>query len=96
MALHPGAVFVFIGLDPNTGFLNGTINLDDWGFIKTSGTLETNVKGVFAAGDVRAGSTRQVVSAAGEGATEALMVRQYLEATEGSRGYKGDSWWEPL
>jgi len=89
--LHPGAVFIFIGLDPNTGFLKGTINLDDWGFIITSGTLETNVKGIFAAGDVRAGSTKQVVSAAGEGATAALMVRQYLEATEGSRGYKGDS-----
>ena len=91
MELHPGAVFVFIGLDPNTGFLKGTINLDGWGFIKTSGTFETNVKGIFAAGDVRAGSTKQVVSAAGEGATAALMVRQYLEATEGSRGYKGDS-----
>ena len=88
---HPGAVFVFIGLDPNTGFLKGTINLDDGGFIKTSGPLERNVKGVFAAGDVRAGSTKQVVSAAGEGAAAALMARQYLEATEGSRGYKGDS-----
>ena len=88
--LYPGAVFVFIGLDPNTAFLKGAINLDEWGFIKTSTTLETNVKGVFAAGDVRAGSTKQVVSAAGEGATAALMVRQYLEATEGNRGYKGD------
>ena len=76
MELHPGAVFAFVGLDPNTGFLNGTINLVDWRFIKTIGTHETNVKGVFAAGDVRASSTRQVVSAAGEGATEAHMVRK--------------------
>ncbi len=46
--------------------------------------------GVFAAGDVRAGSTKQVAAAVGEGATAALMIRQYLEKTEGSRGYKGD------
>ena len=88
--LTPAAVFVFIGLDPNTDFLRGVIDLDQWGAIKTSLTLETNLEGVFAAGDVRAGSTKQVASAVGEGATAALMIRQYLEKTEGSRGYKGD------
>ena len=88
--LRPGAVFVFIGLDPNTEFLGGVIDLDQWGAIKTSATLETNLEGVFAAGDVRSGSTKQVASAVGEGATAALMIRRYLEKTEGSRGYKGD------
>ena len=88
--LKPGAVFIFIGLDPNTGFLDGVVDLDQWRFIKTSETLETNLEGVFAAGDVRAGSTKQVTSAVGEGTTAALMIRQYLEKTEGSRGYKGD------
>ena len=88
--LRPGAVFIFIGLDPYTEFLRGTVELDQWGFIKTSATLETNILGVFAAGDVRAGSTKQVASAVGEGATAALMIRQYLEKTEGSRGYRGD------
>ena len=88
--LKPGAVFVFIGLDPNVDFVRGVVDLDRWGFIKTSATLETNIEGVFAAGDVRAGSTKQVASAVGEGATAALMIRQYLEKTEGSRGYKGD------
>ena len=88
--LRPAAVFVFIGLDPNTEFLRGVVDLDQWGAIKTSATLETNLEGVFAAGDVRAGSTKQVASAVGEGATAALMIRQYLEKTEGSRGYKGD------
>ena len=83
-------MFVFIGLDPNTDFLRGVVDLDQWGAIKTSATLETNLKGVFAAGDVRAGSTKQVASAVGEGATAALMIRQYLEKTEGSRGYQGD------
>jgi thioredoxin reductase (NADPH) len=41
--------------------------------------LETSLPGVFAAGDVRAGSTKQVVSAAGEGATAALLIREYLQ-----------------
>ncbi len=88
--LTPGAVFVFIGLDPNVDFLRGTVDLDQWGFIKTGMNLETSIAGVFAAGDVRAGSTKQVASAVGEGATAALMIRQYREKTEGSRGYKGD------
>ena len=84
------AVFVFIGLDPNTEFVRSVIELDQWGFVKTSDTLETSMKGVFAAGDARAGSTKQVAAAVGEGATAALMIRQYLEKTEGSRGYRGD------
>ena len=88
--LRPGAVFIFIGLDPNTGFLRDIVDLDQWGFIKTGGTLETNIEGIFAAGDARTGSTKQVASAVGEGATVALMIRHCLEKTEGSRGYRGD------
>ena len=88
--LSPGAVFIFIGLDPNTSFLQGVVDLDQWGFISTGPTLETSIPGVYAAGDVRAGSTKQVASAVGEGATAALMIRQYLEKTDGSRGYRGD------
>ncbi len=87
--LKPGAVFVFIGMDPNTAFLKGVVDLDPRAFITTSQTMETSVEGVFAAGDVRAGSTKQVASAVGEGATVALMIRQYLEKTQGSRGYSG-------
>jgi len=77
--LHPDGVFVFIGLLPNTGFLQDTLDLDRWGFIETSNSLETSVKGSFAAGDARQGSTKQVASATGEGATAALMIRQHLE-----------------
>ena len=88
--LRPGAAFVFVGLDPNTEFLQGVVDLDQWKFIVTSGTLETSIAGVFAAGDARAGSTKQVTSATGEGTTAALMIRQYLEKTDGSRGYRGD------
>src|SRR5207244_5627864 len=50
-------VFVFVGLNPNTGFLkNAPIQLDQFGFIKTDGRLETTMKGVYAAGDVRSGA----------------------------------------
>ena len=73
------AAFVFVGLDPNTGFLKGVVDLAGDGFIRTSPTLQTSLPGVFAAGDARAGSTKQLVSAAGEGATAALMIRQYLQ-----------------
>jgi len=73
-------VFVFVGLKPNTHFLGDSIALDDYGFIKTSERLETNIPGVFAAGDVRSGATMQIASAVGEGATAALRIREYLEA----------------
>jgi len=73
-------VFVFVGLEPNTGFLSKTdIELDEVGLIKTDKTLMTKIPGVFAAGDVRSGATMQIASAVGEGATAALMIREYLE-----------------
>jgi thioredoxin reductase (NADPH) len=77
--IHPAGVFVFIGLSPNTGWLPPEIARDSRGFIVTSATLETSVPGVFAAGDVRQGSTKQAASAVGEGATAALMIREYLK-----------------
>ena len=88
--IFPAAAFIFIGLDPNTQFVKDSVETDKWGFITTSGTLETSLEGVFAAGDARGGSTKQVASAVGEGATAALMIRNYLEKEQGNRGYKGD------
>ncbi|MEP0806140.1 MAG: FAD-dependent oxidoreductase [Chloroflexota bacterium] len=73
-------IFVFIGLSPNSDLLKGKAELDAWGFVVTDKTLMTSLPGVFAAGDVRAGSTKQAASAAGEGATAALMIRQSLQA----------------
>lgn len=75
-------VFVFVGLQPNTGFLQGVIELDEIGLIKTTQDLQTNIPGVFAAGDVRSGATMQIASAVGEGATAALTMRKYLEELE--------------
>jgi thioredoxin reductase (NADPH) len=80
--LHPAACFVFIGLDPNTGFVKGVVDLDGRGLIVTGMGLETSMPGVFAAGDVRSGSTKQLASAVGEGAAAAIGIRQYLEAQE--------------
>jgi thioredoxin reductase (NADPH) len=79
---HPAGAFVFIGLDPNTGFLKGRIGLDERGFAATDPTLMTDVPGVFAAGDVRGGSTKQLASAVGEGAAVAIQIRGYLDRLE--------------
>lgn len=81
--VHPSGVFVFIGLTPNTGLLDGFVDLDERGFVVTDAGLETSLPGVFAAGDVRAGSTKQAASAAGEGAAAAIAIRRYLEPLAG-------------
>lgn len=79
LEFHPAAAFVFVGLTPNTDFVNGTLELDEWGFVKTDETMRTSMEGVYAAGDVRSGSTKQLASASGEGVAALLMVRQYLQ-----------------
>jgi len=83
--MKPGAVFVFIGLRPNTDSFEGTLELDQSGFIITRPNLEASMGGVFAAGDCRLGSTKQIASAVGEGATAALMVREFLERSGEAR-----------
>lgn len=74
----PG-IFVLIGLIPTTQALAGTIDLDEAGFVKTDLHYGTSLPGVFCAGDVRAGSTWQIASAVGEGASAALAIRKYLD-----------------
>ncbi len=73
------AAFVFIGLLPNSAFLGGTVERDSGGFLITSATMETSVPGLFAAGDVRSGSTKQLGSAVGDGIAALLMTRRHLE-----------------
>jgi thioredoxin reductase (NADPH) len=73
------AAFVFIGLTPNSGLLGDAVERDAAGFLVTSATMETSMPGVFAAGDVRAGSTKQLGSAVGDGIAALLMVRRRLE-----------------
>jgi len=74
------AAFVFIGMKPNGGFLGDAVERDAGGFIATSSTMETSLPGIFAAGDVRSGSTKQLGSAVGDGIAALLMTRRYLEA----------------
>ena len=88
--LHPQAAFIFVGLDPNTGFLAGKIDLDERGFIVTGDDFQTSLVGVFAAGDVRAGSTKQLASATGEGVAALLAIRRYLERVGDLAAHVGD------
>ncbi len=76
-----GAVFIFIGQHPNTDWLGGMLALDAGGHIPVNLWMETAVPGLFAAGDIRGESARQVVSAAGDGATAAIRADHYLSNT---------------
>ena len=77
--LHPAGVFVFVGLSPNSRKFTDIAKVDEQGFIKTGIDFQTSTEGIFAAGDVRSGSTKQLVSAAGEGAAAALAIREHLK-----------------
>ncbi len=72
-------LFVFIGLTPTSDLVKDLVKINEMGFIVTDSTLMTSIPGIFAAGDVRLGSTKQAAAAAGEGATAALMIREYLK-----------------
>ena len=94
--LHPAAAFIFIGQLPNAEFMKGYAEQDEYGFVLTghdighANTLlemeplpfETSVPGIFAAGDVRHGSTKQVASAVGEGAAASISIREFLRRSE--------------
>jgi len=75
-------VFVFIGLTPNSTLIKDLADLDEGGFVKTT-NMQSSMEGIFAAGDVRAGSTKQAASAAGEGASAAIAIREYLKEMGG-------------
>ncbi|HJR79262.1 MAG TPA: FAD-dependent oxidoreductase [Anaerolineales bacterium] len=94
--LHPAAAFIFIGQLPNTSFLNGRAETDQYGFLLTGHDIshgkeimgmeplpfETSIPGIFAAGDVRYGSTKQVASAVGEGAAASISIREFLRRSQ--------------
>ncbi len=78
--LEVSGVFIAVGLRPNTSYLEGALALTPEGFILVDGRMETDVPGVYAAGDIRAGSARQVSSAVGDGATAAISAEGYLSS----------------
>lgn len=72
-------VFIFIGLEPNTGFLKDSLELDDNGYIVTDERMRTSLEGVFAVGDCRSGATGQVAVAVGEGCIAAIEAERYID-----------------
>jgi len=77
-------VFIFIGYEPNTAFLRGTVKMDDEGYVITDDKMRTSVEGVYACGDVRNKFLQQMVVAAGEGAIAAVAAQQYVERLKGT------------
>lgn len=71
-------VFVYVGLEPNTSFLRGVVDLDAAGHVVTDVLMRTSLPGVFAAGDIRQHSVAQLVTAAGDGATAAIAAFRYV------------------
>lgn len=75
-------LLVHIGLEPTTGYLKGIVPLDDHGQIIVNERMETEVPHILAAGDIRSGSPRQVVTAVGDGATAAISAQRILQESE--------------
>jgi thioredoxin reductase (NADPH) len=78
--LSVAGVFIYVGLQPNTGFLQGVLPLDAGGHVPVNQRMETPLPGLYAAGDLRQHSARQVISSAGDGATAACFAMQYLRS----------------
>ena len=77
--IETDSVFIFVGTEPNTGFLNGLLETQD-GYIITDTEMRTSIPGIFAAGDVRKTPLRQVVTAASDGAIAAESAAEYIES----------------
>jgi len=76
--LDVAGVFISIGFKPNTDYLKGVLSLDAAGFITTNARMETEIPGLFAAGDIRSNSIRQAIAAAGDGAVAAISAQEFL------------------
>src|SRR5688572_28836750 len=77
-------LFIYVGLAPNSGFLDGLLQLDEAGRVPTDIWMRTALPGLFAAGDVRRDSASQAITAAGDGATAAIAADRYLRARRGT------------
>lgn len=71
--------FIWVGILPNTEFVQGAVKTDEWGFILADAKMQTNVPGVYVAGDVRDTPLRQVSTAVGDGAIAAVSAEHYIE-----------------
>ena len=77
-------VFVFVGYTPNSSFLKGVLKMDESGYIASDNDMKTSADGIFACGDIRKKSLKQVVTACGEGATAAFCAQRYVEELKGT------------
>jgi len=77
-------VFVFVGIKPNTNFLQGQVEIDKSGYVITDENMQSSVSGIYACGDARKKLLRQVVTACGEGATAAFSAQHYVEQLKGT------------
>lgn len=73
-------VFIFIGFRPNTGIIEGHVDHDEMGYLRTDANMHTSIRGLFAAGDLRSQLTRQVTTAVGDATTAAIAAEKYLKA----------------
>jgi thioredoxin reductase (NADPH) len=71
-------IFIYVGLEPNTEFIRGIVRADNAGHIAVNAMMETDVPGIYAAGDIRQHSVSQLVSSAGDGATAAIAAFRYI------------------
>ena len=76
--IHLDAIFVYIGSEPKTELVKNQIKTNDQGYIITDENMRTNVSGVFAAGDVREKTIRQITTAVSDGTIAALMAEKYI------------------
>ena len=72
-------IFIYVGLEPNSDYLEKALPLDGGGHVPTDLWMQTPVRGLFAAGDIRQSSAAQLASSAGDGATAAIAARRYIE-----------------
>ncbi len=72
-------IFIFVGHNPNSDFVKDLVRVDEHGYVLTNADLETSVPGIFAAGEIRKGAVKQLVTACGEGCQAALSAQHYLE-----------------
>lgn len=79
-AVELSGVFIYVGLEPNSQLVKGLVKVDGAGHIPVNVTMETEVPGVYAVGDIRQHSSSQLVSAAGDGATAAISAFKYINS----------------